>query len=81
MRSPLARFLLQGASYRMLDAREAGELLEIAARFECALRKIVADADQTHLGEQLLARVAFEALNTCGPLDRSLDALRRDEGG
>jgi hypothetical protein len=64
----LARFLmLEGAFYRLLTAEEAGELWEIAARYQRALRKIVADADDTDLGEQLLARVAFEALKTAAP--------------
>lgn len=83
----LARFLmLEGTFYRLLTAREAGELWEIAARYQAALRKIVADVDDTVLGEQLLGRVAFEALK--GPraaarLDRLLDdatATAKEEG-
>lgn len=59
----LARFLVvEGTYYRLLTASEAGELWEIAARYRAALRRIVADADDGTLGEQLLGRLAFEAL-------------------
>lgn len=79
----LARFLiLEGTFYRLLTAEEAGELWEIAARYQRALRKIVADVDDTDLNEQLLGRVAFDALRpgqSARPLGPSLGF--KGEGG
>lgn len=49
---------------QLLTAQKAGELLELAARFEAALRRIATDADSATLGEQLLGRIAFEALKS-----------------